>query len=130
MSRPQVPTVTAWLVYDGECPLCSNYTRFLSLKESGIDLVPVDARTGGPLVDEIRQLPHNLDEGMVLKLDSQFYIGHQALGVLALLSDQSSLLAKLNHRLFGSPKAARLGYPLLRAARRIILAVKRIPPLT
>ena len=129
MSRPDAPTVTAWLVYDGECPLCSNYTRYLSIKESGIELVPVDARTGGPIVNEIRKLPHNLDEGMVLKMDGRFYVGHQALNALALLSDRSGLLSRLNRLIFGSPTTARLGYPLLKMSRRIILTIKGIPPL-
>ena len=51
----------AWLIYDGDCPFCSNYAQYLRVKEAVDELVLVNAREGGPLVDEVRGLPHDLD---------------------------------------------------------------------
>ena len=39
-------------------------------------------------MDEIRNLPHDLDEGMVLKMGGRYYTGNEALNVLALLSER------------------------------------------
>ena len=119
----------AWLVYDGECPLCKNYARYLRVKEAVGELTLVDARKGGALVDEIRNLPHDLDEGMVLKMSGRYYTGHEALNVLALLSERRGVFSRVNRLVFSSPPAARIGYPLLKAGRWLLLRFKGIPPL-
>ena len=119
----------AWLVYDGECPLCRNYTQYLSVKETVHELILVDAREGGPLVEEIRNLPHDLNDGMVLKMNGRYYIGHEALNMLALLSEKRGGFSRVNRLVFNSPLAARLGYPLLKLARWLLLRIKGIPPL-
>ena len=119
----------AWLVYDGECPLCRNYTRYLSLKDAIRELTLVDARYGGPLVEEIRNLPHSLNEGMVLKIGGRYYIGHEALNVLALLSESRGLFSRVNRLVFNSPLASRIGYPLLKLGRWLVLRIKGVPPI-
>ena len=119
----------AWLVYDGECLLCRNYTQYLRVKESVNELVLVDAREGGPLVEEIRGLPYDLDEGMVLKMNGRYYRGHEALNCLAFLSENRGGFSRVNRLVFNSPLAARLGYPLLKLARRLLLRIKGVQPL-
>ena len=119
----------AWLVYDGECPLCRNYTRYLRVKESVNELILVDAREGGPLVEEIRNLRHDLDEGMVLKMNGRYYRGHEALNSLALLSENRGAFNRVNRLVFNSPSAAKLGYPMLKLARRLVLRIKGVRPL-
>lgn len=119
----------AWLVYDGECPLCRNYTRYLSLKGAIRELTLVDARAGGPLVEEIRNLPHSLNEGMVLKMSGRYYIGHEALNVLALLSERRGWFGRVNRLVFNSPVASRIGYPLLKSGRWLLLRIKGVPPI-
>ena len=119
----------AWLIYDGDCPFCSNYAQYLRVRDAVDELVLVDAREGGPLVDEVRNLPHDLNQGMVLKLNDRYYVGHKALNVLAILSDKRGAFSRLNRLLFNSPLAARLAYPLLRSARWLALRAKRVPPL-
>lgn len=128
-SRDRDPVARAWLVYDGECPLCRNYTQYLRVKERVRELVLVDAREGGPLVDEVRELPHDLNDGMVLKMHGRYYIGHEALNVLALVSEKRGGFSRLNRLVFSSPLAARLGYPLLKAGRRLLLRIKGVPPI-
>ena len=128
-SNEREPLDRAWLVYDGECPLCRNYTQYLSVKEAVRELTLVDAREGGPLVDEIRNLPHDLNNGMVLKINGRHYIGHEALNVLALLSEKRGGFSRVNRLVFNSPLAARFGYPVLKAARWILLRTKGTPPL-
>ena len=119
----------AWLIYDGDCPFCRNYAQYLRVKDAVDEFVLVDAREGGPLVEEVRSLPHDLDQGMVLKIDGRYHVGHEALNVLALLSDKRGAFSRLNRLMFNSPRVAKLAYPLLRSARWLALKIKRIPPL-
>jgi len=128
-SREQSPVARAWLVYDGECPLCRNYTQYLRVKETVRELILVDAREGGPLVEEVRDLPQDLNDGMVLKMHGRYYIGHEALNVLALISEKRGGFSRLNRLVFSSPLAARLGYPLLKSGRWLVLRIKGVPPI-
>ena len=119
----------AWLVYDGECPLCRNYARYLAARQILGQLRLVNAREGGPLAQEVRDLPHNLDDGMVLKVNGRYYRGADALYRLAWQSDRRGFFGRLNGMLFRSATAARLGYPLLKLGRRCLLKLKGVPPL-
>lgn len=119
----------AWLVYDGECPLCRNYAQYLDVRQALGNLELINARDGGPLVDEIRAQVYNLNEGMVLKLNGRYYYGSDALHLLALLSNRRGLFSLTNRLLFGTPGAAWAAYPLLKLGRRLLLRLKRVPPL-
>lgn len=111
----------AWLVYDGGCPFCSRYVRYLRLRESVGRLHLINARDGGPAVDEVLRAGHDLDEGMVLKIGDRFYHGADCIHALALLSGGSSAFNRLNALIFRAPRAARLLYPVLRSGRNLAL---------
>ena len=66
---------------------------------------------------------------MVLKMNGRYYRGHEALNSLALLSENRGGFNRLNRLVFNSPSAAKLGYPLLKLARRLVLRVKGVRPL-
>lgn len=114
------------LVYDGECPLCSNYAQFLKLRQSVGELTLIDARAGGPVVEEIRGLPYDLNEGMVAVVDGRHYVGHEALNVLARLGEGCGVLNRFNRLVFSSPVAARFSYPWLKLCRRVALKFKGV----
>jgi predicted DCC family thiol-disulfide oxidoreductase YuxK len=115
------PSSTAVLVYDGDCPFCSRYVRLVRLRESLGGLKLVNARDGGPLVDEVRASGHDLDQGMVLLMDGQTYHGDACMHRLALMSSPSGTFNRLNRLVFSSPTASRLLYPVLRAGRNATL---------
>ncbi|WP_168015677.1 DCC1-like thiol-disulfide oxidoreductase family protein [Halomonas salinarum] len=117
------------LVYDGQCPFCRRYVRWLQLQDAAEELRLIDARGDDPVIDELRSRGFDLNKGMVLKLDAQWYHGADALRVLALLSSPVGVFNRLNRRLFGGHKRAESGYPLLRGLRRLALWVLRRPPL-
>ncbi|HEX9904845.1 MAG TPA: DCC1-like thiol-disulfide oxidoreductase family protein [Propylenella sp.] len=109
------------LVYDGECPFCSAYVRMVRLRETFGALRLVDARSGDPLVGEIRAAGLDLDKGMVLKLDGELYFGDRCLHVLALMSTPSGAFNRVTRALFASPRLARRLYPFLVAGRNAAL---------
>ena len=117
----------AWLIYDGECPVCQRYALYLNVKRSLGELVLVNARDGGPIVDEVRALPHDLNEGMVLKINGRFLRGEAALHALALLSDGRRLFGAVNRLMFHSRTMSRLIYPVLKLGREALLKIKGTP---
>lgn len=120
----------AWLVYDGDCPFCSRYVKYMRLRESVGALDLVNARDGGPLVEEIVRAGLDLDEGMVLKLGGRYYHGADCIHALALLSGEADWFNRINAAIFRSPGLSRALYPLLRAGRNTVLRLlgrSRIP---
>ncbi len=129
-SRPTADgAAKAWLIYDGQCPLCRRYAHSLDVRRAVGELVLVDAREGGPLVEELRRLPHDLNDGMALKMNGRFYLGRDALHALARMPARRGLSGAANRLLFGSRWAASAGYPMLKLARRGLLRLKGVPPL-
>jgi len=118
---PSSKAPAAWLVYDGECPFCSAYIKFLRFRESAGAVELIDARGGGPLVDEIVAAGLDLDEGMVLKMGGRIYHGDDCIHALALMSGGSTLFNRANAWIFKSPARARVLYPMLRAGRNAVL---------
>lgn len=117
----QAGTREAWLVYDGQCPFCSTYVKFLRVRDSVGTMHLVDARKGGPLVDEIRRAGLDLDEGMALKLGGRLYHGADCIHVLALLSTSSGLFNRTSAAVFRSKALSHRLYPVLRAGRNAAL---------
>jgi len=115
------PEPSAWIVYDGDCPFCSRYVKLVRLREALGPVSIIDARQGGPVVDEIVEAGLDLDEGMVLKVDGQLFHGDDCIHRLALLSTPSGLFNHVNRAVFRSPRVSRLLYPVLRSCRNLVL---------
>jgi hypothetical protein len=81
----------------------------------------VDARSGDPVVAELREAGLDLDRGMVLKLNGHLFAGDQCLHVLALMSTASGLFNRITGSLFSSPRLARWVYPVLAGGRNATL---------
>lgn len=109
------------LVYDKECPACDNYCRLVRIREDLGELVLLDAREPGPIMDEITALGWDIDQGMVLKLEQQLYYGSDAIHMLSLLSTRSGVFNRLNYWLFKSKRLSHLLYPVLRSLRNLLL---------
>ena len=102
----------AWILYDGECPFCSHYIRMLRLRRAVGEVATIDARLHSPQRREAVAAGLDPSRGMVLKLAGRLYHGADCLHRLALLTSPISPLNRLTARLFASPRAARLLYPL------------------
>jgi len=112
-----------WLVYDGECPFCSNYVKLVRLRRAagGAAVHLVDARSDHPIVKEIIDAGLDLDEGMALKIGERLYHGDEVMNQLALLSSPVDVFNRLHYWVFKSPRRAACLYPWLRAGRNATL---------
>jgi predicted DCC family thiol-disulfide oxidoreductase YuxK len=113
----------AVLVYDGGCPVCSSYVRYVRIKKSAGQLTLVNAREGGPWVDRVKRAGLNLDEGMVLFYGGRAYHGADCIHMLALLSSEFGPFNRINAIAFSSPTVSKILYPLLRAGRNLLLRI-------
>jgi predicted DCC family thiol-disulfide oxidoreductase YuxK len=114
------------LIYDGECPFCKTYAKYVRLKEAG-GLTLINAReAGNSYVQDVKARGFNLDDGMVAIIGGKYYHGEEALHVLAFLSSRSGLFNKMNYHLFSSKKISGFAYPFLRAGRNVALKIKGV----
>ncbi len=118
---PRLDEPKAWIIYDGQCPFCSRYVELVRLRDSLGRVELVNAREGGPVVDEAVSAGLDLDDGMVLKVGDRLYHGDECVHMLALLSTPSGAFNRINGAIFRSRTASRLLYPLLRAGRNATL---------
>lgn len=118
-----MPSSDIYIVYDGDCPFCSQYVKMVRLREAVGKVHLINARDDHPVVREIVAAGLDLDEGMVLKLDGKLYHGDECMNRIALLSTSSGLFNRVNHAVFRHPMLARVLYPVLRAGRNATLAV-------
>jgi len=117
-----------WYVYDGECPLCRTAAKTLRIRGSVGNLHLLNARTEGqhPVLQEIRTQGIDIDKGTVMKFGGRFYHGADAMTLMALLGSNVGWFNKMNAQLFRSPAVARFAYPVIRAGRNILLALKNV----
>lgn len=117
-----VATVAShWLLYDGDCPFCSRYVRHVRLRDAVGPITMANAREYPALVDEVRRLGFDVDTGMVLKLNGNYYHGADCIHALALLTTRSGWFNRLNSLVFRSPTVSKVLYPLLRTGRNLTL---------
>jgi predicted DCC family thiol-disulfide oxidoreductase YuxK len=110
-----------WLLYDGDCPLCSQYVVHVRLKAAVGPVTLANAREHPALVEEVRRLGYNVDEGMVLKLNGRYYYGADCIHALALLTTSAGWFNRINSMAFRSRAFSRFAYPILRAGRNLTL---------
>jgi len=117
-----------WIVYDGECPICSNVAKAYKIKEAVGILHTLDARENKnhPLMQEINSLNLDIDKGMVIKFQNTCYHGVDAIHIMALLGTNSGLFNKINSTIFQSKILAKIFYPLLRCLRNFLLWCKGV----
>src|SRR3954470_7849886 len=84
-----------WLVYDGECPVCKTYCKYIRIRKAVGNLHLVDARLPSPIMDEITHAGLDIDQGMVLKFKDAIYYGPDAVHMLTLLSTPSGFFNRV-----------------------------------
>lgn len=129
MAAPIEAKGDVWFVYDGDCPLCTAAATALRIRQAVGNLYLVNAReeSARVIVEEITAKGLDLDEGMVIKFQDNYYHGADALHIMALLGTGQGWFNRMNAWLFRSKHVSRIAYPPMRAVRNLLLRFKGIP---
>ncbi len=116
-----------WFIYDGECPICQHAAFALRIKEEYGVLHLINARKdqGHDLLMKINKLGLDLDEGMVIFADEQFYHGRAALRFMAHQGAPRNLFNVVCKSLFWSDTIAKVMYPWMRGMRNFLIKRKK-----
>ncbi len=117
---------TLLIVYDGACPFCSAYVSLLRLRTT-FTVELLSARSDDARILRFRDSGYRLDEGMLVVIDGIVHVGPDAMNVLALLSEPSGVLNRLQRSVMSRRWLSSLLYPWLRVGRRLALWLRRVP---
>lgn len=112
-----------WLLYDGECPFCTRYVQWMDIQEKAGPIRLVDARVDSPEKSIALQNDYNLDKGMVLKFQGDYFYGDEALYKLSHLSTGKGIWNGATSGLFRNRTISTLSYPFLKFCRNAAIAV-------
>lgn len=118
MTKPQDDI---WLVYDGECPVCKTYCKYIRIKDAVGKLHLIDARKPSSIMDEITAAGLDIDQGMVVKFKNIIYYGPDAINILTLLSTPSGFFNRINYYIFSTKFGAKIFYPIGKLFRNLVL---------
>lgn len=120
------------ILYDGACPFCDDYVRYQELRAAaGGELELIDAREHPEAMAGFGVGPAELEDGMVVLVGEERFHGAEALHALSRLSKPPGRWwVRAVAAASRSPGRARFLYPILKAGRRVALAllgIKRFP---
>lgn len=110
-----------FIVYDGECPFCSEYVKLLRLRDAVGPVKLISAREDHPAVLYAVSQGIDFDQEMALIIHGEIYSGPECMHRLALMSTGAGFFNAIMARVFASRTASRLLYPVLRMGRNITL---------
>jgi hypothetical protein len=93
------------------------------IRQSVGNLTLIDARESGSHMDRITDAGLDIDQGMVLIVGDRMYYGSDAIHALAIMGTRSGFVNRLSYWCFKSKSVSRVLYPILRAARNLLLKV-------
>jgi predicted DCC family thiol-disulfide oxidoreductase YuxK len=119
-----------FLLYDGECPVCSAYVAMARLRQLYPGLKVLNARSEPELVARLRGEGYEINEGMVLRLGGVTHFGAEATRMIAVLGRASpSRWRRTALGLIGGAPWSRRLYPWLNRARQVLLRLLRRGPI-
>lgn len=111
------------VIYDKQCPACDLHCTLVRIRESVGRLILVDARDGGPIMEEITARGWDIDQGMVVKVGRELYYGSEAIHVLALMGTRGGIFNRIAYWSFRSRWVSKVLYPVLKACRNLLLKI-------
>mgnify|MGYP001545960188 CR=1 FL=1 len=110
------------IIYDGDCPFCAAYVRMTRLKRAVGDVELVNARDMNDAdINELTAKGFNLDSGMIVVYEGEYYHGHEAIHMIALMTTEAGPFNRVMGTLFKNKKTAKCLYPFLVTGRNLAL---------
>lgn len=114
-----------YVLYDGECPVCSRYVAFTNLRTAAPQIAVIDARDRPDLVSLYRAKGIEINEGMIIKVGDLVLDGSAAFAMINQLSKPNSRAATFALKLLSGKTTSALLYPVLALGRRGLLRLLR-----
>ena len=112
---------TLQILYDGDCPFCSNFVALYRIKENVGNVELTNVRERPDLVKDVRAMGYEINDGMIAIWQNKHYYGADAVSLMSMLSADKGAFAKLNRAMFTNPKVAGAVYPVLVRGRKLAL---------
>ena len=107
------------IVYDGECPFCSDFVSLNRLKEHGYNVKLVNARdTSNQLVHDLKK-KYNIDYGMIVIVNEKILYGSSAARFISSSYKKNNLKSLVYCLVLFNQKIADFSYPILVFLRKI-----------
>ena len=124
---PQPAARPPLLVFDGGCPFCRHFAALSELRSGIPNLAIRDGRADGALRQALARRGYALRDGAMVIDGERVLHGAEAIAWLCARMRPSAALLQLLAPLMADGRRARRVYPLLLLARRLALAVRRLP---
>ncbi|MFN9624302.1 MAG: DCC1-like thiol-disulfide oxidoreductase family protein [Cyanobacteriota bacterium] len=115
------------LVFDGGCPFCRHFAELSALRAGIPGLRIRDGRAEASLRQALARRGFHLRDGAMVIDGERVWHGAEAIGWLCERMEPSDALLQVLAPLFAARGRARRLYPVLLLARRLALAVRRLP---
>lgn len=107
------------IIYDGECPFCTNFVMVANLRKSYESLRLINARqTDNETVQFVRENGYDLNKGMIVMLEDKILYGSDAANFIA-IHCKEGLVGNLYRQLLRNKILAKWIYPILTRLRRM-----------
>ncbi len=118
------------VVYDGQCPFCTQYVKLMQLRKAVGSVDLIDARSPGVQAKIKTALDLNLNDGMMALYGNRYYYGADAIHFLATMTSKSNAWNKAMAIFFQNQTIAGVLYPVLKLGRRGALFLLGRKPIT
>ena len=114
-----------FLLYDGECPVCSRYVLWTNIRNKNPDIALLDARQQPELVAALRTEGIEINNTMFLQVDGRRFVGAAAMAKISVYMPQNTLPQRILRSLTSSQLLFQTIYPGLGLGRKLLLALLR-----
>jgi predicted DCC family thiol-disulfide oxidoreductase YuxK len=112
-----------FLLYDGECPVCSQYVAWTSLRTIRPDIELLNARNEPRLVANLRVKGIEINDAFCLSIDGHLIHGAEAMTMVGRIAEPKGLFNQIIFWLLRQKWIVSPAYPILVRARKLLLAI-------
>jgi predicted DCC family thiol-disulfide oxidoreductase YuxK len=117
------PSRAIRIMYDGECPVCSSYVKFVRMRKAAGKVELLNMREHPEIVAAMRAKNIEVNEGMIVEVDGALYHGADAVHAMAMMSSPSNVANRINVAIFRHPWLATALYPAMKLGRNTLLKI-------
>ena len=111
------------IIYDDGCPVCSYYISISRIEEKFGKVNLIKARNNEKILDYLKLVNIDVNEGMIVVFDKKIYFGPDAVNIMSILGKKDSFINSIIINVFQYRIVSQIFYPLLKLGRRLLLFI-------